>query len=347
MRTHPVLGAWLLGGLLLLSACAGPAAVPTAAPTAPPAPRDTLRPTAVPPTLRCTARPTARPTAAPTVTPTPAPYGAAARAHLAALAEGIGRREAGSAEEETARRYVEAAFAAYGYGTELQRFTFYYWDDSERESANVIAVKPGASAREIIVGAHYDSTGPGQGADDNASGVAVMLEAAGRLRDVPTPYTIRFIAFGAEEVDLDGSHYFVAQMDRAAIANTVGMINLDSLVAGEIPYIYGDAGPGTLRDWLVARAAELGLTVDTRKAWELDEADGTPCDCADYDAFQEAGIPFAYFEANNWNVAEEEWAVWHTRNDTLAYLDGARPGRVDRNLAVFTRLLYEVLTGYR
>jgi Zn-dependent M28 family amino/carboxypeptidase len=275
------------------------------------------------------------------------PYGVIARQHLVDLSEGIGRREPGSPEEAAAGQYVAAQFAAYGYATQVQAFIFVYWDGIEHGSANVIAVKPGESPREIIVGAHYDSTGPGQGADDNASGVAVMLEVAGRLRDIPTPYTIRFIAFGAEEVNLDGSHYYVAQMDDVAIRNTVGMINLDSLVAGEIPYIYGDAGEGMLRDWLVARAKELGLEVDTRTAPQLDGPDGTPCDCADYDAFQEVGIPFAYFEANNWSLAQDEWAVWHTANDTLAYLEATRPGRVDRHLATFAQLLYEVLAGYR
>jgi alkaline phosphatase isozyme conversion protein len=275
------------------------------------------------------------------------PYGVIARQHLVALAEGIGRREPGSPEEAEAGRYVEAAFSAYGYETQVQAFIFEYWDGIERGSANVIAVKPGESAREIIVGAHYDSTGPGKGADDNASGVAVMLEVAGRLRDVPTPYTIRFIAFGAEEVGLDGSHYYVDQMDDTARRNTIGMINLDSLVAGDIPYVYGDAGEGSLRDWIVARARELGLEVDTRTAPELDTPDGTPCDCADYDAFQEAGIPFAYFEANNWDKAEAEWAVWHTANDTLDYLEANHPGRVGKHLATFSRLLYDVLVGYR
>ena len=43
----------------------------------------------------------------------------------------------------------------------------------------------------IIFGAHYGSGNEGKGADDNASGVAVMLEAARMLKDVKTPHTIK------------------------------------------------------------------------------------------------------------------------------------------------------------
>ncbi len=63
----------------------------------------------------------------------------------------------------------------------------------------------GRSPKEIIIGAHYDSADEGTGADDNASGVAVMLETAELVANLQTPYTIRFIAFGSEENGLDGS----------------------------------------------------------------------------------------------------------------------------------------------
>ena len=57
--------------------------------------------------------------------------------------------------------------------------------------SDVIAVKEGVSEEMIIFGAHYGSGNEGKGADDNASGVAVMLEAARMLKDVKTPYTIK------------------------------------------------------------------------------------------------------------------------------------------------------------
>ncbi|MBL8909606.1 MAG: M28 family peptidase [Archangium sp.] len=71
---------------------------------------------------------------------------------------------------------------------------------------NVVALPPGAR-RITLIGAHYDSVPGCPGADDNASAVAVMLEAAERLRGQP----VGFVAFNAEEEGMLGSFDFVAQ----------------------------------------------------------------------------------------------------------------------------------------
>jgi hypothetical protein len=110
---------------------------------------------------------------------------------------------------------------------------------------NVVGVLPGgdaARAREaIVIGAHYDHVGLGgrlsqspekseihNGADDNASGTAAIIEmaraaAADRAR---FPRTLVFIAFAGEERGLLGSAHYVSQ-PRVPIENTVAMINLD------------------------------------------------------------------------------------------------------------------------
>jgi alkaline phosphatase isozyme conversion protein len=289
--------------------------------------------------------------------------GLVARQHIVALSETIGPRVAGTPGETKAAEYIEAAFKAYGYVTELQVFSFTTEDDDEEttlNSANVIAVKTGMSPRELIVGAHYDSIGAGEGADDNASGVAVMLEVAEKVKDIQTPYTIRFVAFGAEEVDLDGSRYYVGQMGASDVQNTVGMINLDSLIAGDIAYVYGDAGPaGVVRDWILEFAQSRGFDVETQPGDSLDEPDGTPCDCADYGPFEEAGIPFAYFEATNWNLGEEdgltqvdpefgeEGEIRHAEYDNLSYIDESFPERVNGHSGLFVTLLYGILTEFK
>ena len=281
-----------------------------------------------------------------------------AREHLEFLANSIGARPSGSREEAEAGVYIETVFEQSGYDVQIQPFSF-ETDDERLNSANIIAVKQGLSAQEIIVGAHYDSGGESDGAGDNASGVAVMLEVAALLQDVATPYTIRFIAFGAEENDLDGSRYYVAHMSRSEIRNTVGMINLDGLIPGDYAYVYGDTGAGELRDWILNHAQQQGLTLESKRAEDLDEEDGTPCECADYHAFQEAGIPFAYFEATNWNVGDRDgWTqvtprygdggqIWHTEYDNLAYIETTFPGRIDAQLHLFVTLLYDTLTVFR
>lgn len=67
----------------------------------------------------------------------------------------------------------------------------------------------GGGAKAVFVAAHYDTVPHCPGADDNASGLAVMLEVARRLAAAPTPSTVGFIAFNAEEDGLLGSRDFV------------------------------------------------------------------------------------------------------------------------------------------
>jgi len=285
-------------------------------------------------------------------------FTAIARRHLEALADEIGPRLPGSEQESLAAAYIASAFAAYGYDVTRQDFVFWTEDDEELKSTNVIAVKPGESTKEIIVGAHYDSVDDADGADDNASGVAVLLAVAELFVDEETPYTIRFIAFGAEETGLDGSRHYVEMMNRTDRRDTVSMVNLDSLIAGDFLYIYGDAGAGTMRDWIIAAAADKGFDLDARTAVELDNPDGTPCDCADYGPFQEAGIPFAFFEATNWDLNADGMVqvdralgqrgyIRHTKYDTVAYIDATFPRRIDEHFEVCIALLYDVLTQWQ
>ena len=117
----------------------------------------------------------------------------------------------------------------------------------EAPSFNVIGVLPGSDPKlkdeVVVIGAHYDHLGRGgegslaarageihHGADDNASGVAGMLELARMLSSqIPKPRrTVVFIAFGGEEEGLIGSSYYVNH-PVFPIANTVAMINMDMI----------------------------------------------------------------------------------------------------------------------
>lgn len=283
--------------------------------------------------------------------------GRAALLHIEALSEDIGSRTAGSPNEQSAAAYIESAFREAGYDPLIQRF--FLFGGSGAESANVVATKMGQSRREIIVGAHYDSQRRGPGADDNASGVGVLLEVASALKDVPVPYSLRFVAFGAEERGIRGARYFVSTMDQAAIRNTVAMINLDSVTAGDVPYVYGSEGAaGRIRDWAIARAAALDFDLRTQDGSNPEYPAGTTCACSDHAPFEEAGIQYAYFESTNWALGDkdgytqvdpaygERGYIWHTPFDTLEYLRMTFPGRVEERLALFSRMLYAILTEY-
>lgn len=282
-------------------------------------------------------------------------FGILARFHLEAL-ENIGPRVSGSDDERQAEQYVVSAFVAMGYAPQVQKFSAWDENDEEFQSANVIAVKMGDSPQEIIIGAHYDSGDEGRGVDDNASGVAVMLEVAELVADVDTPYTLRFIAFGSEENDLDGSYFHVAGMKAADVENTIAMVNLDSLAAGDITYVYSDEGDQSfLRDWVLNWAGENDVPLQTIRNVDLTE-DGEPW--ADYGPFQERGMAFAYFEATNWNAGTQDgWTqvdpqygengrIWHTPYDTLEYLESTFPGRIDEHLRIFVSALYAICTEF-
>jgi alkaline phosphatase isozyme conversion protein len=291
-------------------------------------------------------------------TASPAPevdFGKLARAHMEALTA-IGPRFPGTTQEQEAAQYISETFTKLGYSPQTQPFSAVDEDDYEFTSANVIAVKKGDSPREIIIGAHYDSGNESLGADDNASGVAIMLETAGQLAGLQTPYTIRFIAFGSEENDLDGSYFYADGMKQAEVDNTISMINLDSLAAGDFTYVYSDEGKDAfLRDWVLQWAGQNDIPLQTIPNVDItDEGEYV----ADYGAFKDRGIPFTYFEATNWTVGTmdgwtqvdpkygDEGYIWHTQYDNLAYLDETFPGRVDEHLKIFVSALVAICTEF-
>jgi Zn-dependent M28 family amino/carboxypeptidase len=119
------------------------------------------------------------------------------RTHVEALAEKIGPRHMGRPEAlEAAAQYIEAALRDAGYEVAAQECRV--WGRSVR---NLEAELAGDSAPEeiVIIGAHYDSVPGSPGADDNATGVAGVLEVARLLRGRRLPRTVRFVAFVNEE----------------------------------------------------------------------------------------------------------------------------------------------------
>lgn len=102
------------------------------------------------------------------------------------------------------------------------------------ESQNVIAELPGRdpSAGVLVAGAHHDTQAGSPGADDNACGVASLMELARVLAPLPRRRTIRLVSFGAEEQLSVGSAAYVRR-HREEVARTVRlMFNLDAMGSG-------------------------------------------------------------------------------------------------------------------
>ncbi len=284
-------------------------------------------------------------------------YGDTALDHVEYLSENIGKRVVGTEGEARAKQYILDKFTEYGYKPELEEFTYTNKAGDVITTHNIIADKKGESDKVVVVGAHYDSVpqNDGLGADDNASSVGIMLETAKRLFDATTPYSIRFISFGAEEVGKKGSEAYVAGLSKDELKNIVGMFNMDSLIAGDKMYIHAGANtPVWFRDQAFDIARAMGHdNLEPNPGLNEHYPMGTTGEWSDHDAFDRAGIPIAYFEGSNWEIAdldgysqtEKFGPIWHTDYDTLEFLNKEYPGRVEDRLNTFSGTLYNLLTN--
>ncbi len=123
-----------------------------------------------------------------------------------------------------AGQWLHDTFAAMGYDTELQWFE----PMGLSRTANVLAARRGTTHPELVyvVSAHYDSHQNGPGADDDATGTAMLLELARVLKDRPLPATVVFAAFTGEEAGLLGSREYARQAVASGV-QVAGALNND------------------------------------------------------------------------------------------------------------------------
>ena len=186
--------------------------------------------------------------------------------YLSGATSSIATRYSPTAGSVLAQNWLKGQFEALGYTTVLQDWGTY---QGYACSDNVIARKVGVLYPQLIyvICAHYDSTSNNPwnlapGADDNASGVSAVLEAALLLKDYPTDYTIEFVAFSGEEQGLYGSKYYV---QNPAGRQWAGAINLDMIgyapVANPSLWVVSCKSPSPIAD--LVRAISLYLNPGT------------------------------------------------------------------------------------
>ena len=179
---------------------------------------------------------------------------------------GIGTRAYTTTGNVMAAEYLFTALAEFGLRVWYEDFV----TDDGLLALNVVGEIPGRDpSRTYLVLAHYDSLNDADlssspGADDNATGVAAMLEIARLLAGYELAYPVRFFASNVEENGLQGVKAFAA---RAAEEGTplVGAFNLDAIGAadrGVQIVLNGDQNAVWLQDLLVAVNAEYGLGQD-------------------------------------------------------------------------------------
>ncbi|AWI03523.1 DUF4910 domain-containing protein [Clostridium drakei] len=156
-------------------------------------------------------------------------------------------RKFGSDGEKKACEVLKNQIQSYGYETQVQKVPYKYHNEQGQEkieeSQNLIAIKRSAlkqSKGTIIVSAHYDCAQDSMGANDNASGVAVVMEVARLLNKSFNDYELRFIFFGGEEFASIGSRYYLSQLSDNDKKDIKANINMDSIAQKnhDNPYIF-------------------------------------------------------------------------------------------------------------
>lgn len=179
-------------------------------------------------------------------------------------------------------------------------------EEIRQPTENVLGVLPGSDPHlkneTVVIGAHYDHIGFGHygtrnpstegqthhGADDNASGTAVLLDLARRLSesDVKPARTIVFAAFSAEELGLFGSRHYVNH-PAVPLSSTRAMINLDMV--------------GRLRDGRVTvfgtRSAQefSGIVKSAAKQLRLEISESDGIGRSDHMSFYSKKVPALHF----------------------------------------------------
>lgn len=222
-----------------------------------------------------------------------------AMSHVSYLAGVIGPREECTAGEQQAAQYIRDRLVEYGYAPVIEEFPIRPTGDTSR---NVTANLAGGQRPEykVVVGAHMDTkskSGPCPGANDNASGVAVLLELARveavNHRAVPT---IEFVFFGAEEIAPGGgggdhhfgSTHYVEAMDPAGRNALIGMISVDMVGFGNSFLARNmKVAPQTMCDLLLQCGGAGGMSYlkDTGSSG-----------LSDHQPFEQAGVPSVWVE---------------------------------------------------
>lgn len=239
-------------------------------------------------------------------------------------------------EHDPARTNIFDRFSGFGLSTTLESFTY-----SGTTYYNVVAVQEGAVHPDqiYIVGAHYDSVN-NPGADDDASGVAGILEAARVLSQYEFESTLVFIAFDREEQGLKGSWAYAGDHSTDDIR---GMVALDMIA-------YNPVGTHHDKAYVYWYQDNSPLTTDLQDALAT-YGHGLLGEIAHLSS---ASSDHAPFDANGFDAALLiEHAVWSNPHyhlstdsvDTAGYIDYAYATDMTRGVVGYLATaaeLYEV-----
>ncbi|QNP70865.1 M28 family peptidase [Streptomyces roseirectus] len=190
-----------------------------------------------------------------------------------------GNRAHGRAGYLASVNYVKGKLDAAGFTTTVQQFT-----SSGRTGYNLIADWPGGDPDQVVMaGSHLDSVSSGAGINDNGSGSSAVLEVAlavARANHQPTKH-LRFAWWGAEELGLVGSRYYVNNLSTANRAKIDGYLNFDMIGSPNPGYFVYDDDP-VIEQTFKTYFSGIGVPTEIET-----EGDGR----SDHAPFKSAGVP--------------------------------------------------------
>ncbi|NUT52768.1 MAG: M28 family peptidase [Saccharothrix sp.] len=250
------------------------------------------------------------------------------QAHLAdlqaiATANG-GNRAHGRPGYLASVNHLKAKLDAAGYQTSVQQFT-----SSGATGYNLTADWPGGDPNDVLMlGGHLDSVSAGPGINDNGSGSAGLLEVAltvAREGLAPSKH-LRFGWWGAEELGLIGSTYYVNILPTTERSKIKAYLNFDMIGSPNPGYFVYSASGQPSGSLLLQQTLEAGFSVPT----ELTSVGGR----SDHAAFARAGIPvggtFTGAEVTKTSAQAQKWGgtagvafdrCYHRSCDTATNID--------------------------
>ena len=243
------------------------------------------------------------------------------------LAGTIGPREATGRAYARAATWVAGELRGLGYDVARQPFDVPAGESwgvpvPAGRSSNVVATPPGfdAARPHLVVGAHLDTVPQAPGAEDNASGVGVLLAVAEALAGRTTRLPVVLVAFGAEEPrgpgDDDhhyGSRHYAAEMGRGERAAMRAMVSLDRVGVGAAVPVGSASASDPVQQALLAAARSAGV-----RAVAVAEQRSS-----DHWSFVRAGLPAA-------RLGSTPYAGYHSPADVPAVVQADQLARVGR-----------------
>ncbi len=235
----------------------------------------------------------------------------------------IGPRPAGSPGAAAARALISERLRQAGWRVDEHRLTAQVGNE-RLDMVNLIAVLPGKRPELILLGTHYDTKRlPGfVGANDGASGAAVLIELARTLGDAPRPFTVWLVFFDGEEArgaditandGLFGSRALAAQMQKQGDFERIrGFVLVDMVGDRDLHLTEDVTSSPELRRALLEEATRLGLADILRGGGQLALVD-------DHTPFQRLGAdPVIALIDFEFGGSPAPGPLWHTLGDDLS-----------------------------